>query len=66
VGYVIDAQPGTEQTLVRGDERLDVWRLRERLTRSADEGEAWRSFSARAGIADADLGALAREDASAA
>ncbi len=58
-GYVIDSHPGSPHAVVRGDERIDVFALRERLTRSPEEAEAWRAFCARIGIAADDLGALA-------
>ena len=59
VGYVLASHPGADQALVRGDERVEVFALRERLARSAQEGEAWLAFCERAGIAAVDLGAVA-------
>jgi heat shock protein HtpX len=61
-GYVVDSRPGAGQVLVRGDERVEVFGLRERLARSAQEVEAWRAVCERAGIADDDLGVVARGD----
>jgi Zn-dependent protease with chaperone function len=61
-GYLIDSQPGSSQALVRGGERVEVFSLRERVTRSPEEEEAWRAFCERAGIASTDLGTVARGD----
>jgi heat shock protein HtpX len=61
VGYVVDSSPGSPEALVRDPERVMVFSLRERITRSPEEAEAWRAFCERAGIATANLGALAGE-----
>jgi hypothetical protein len=59
-GYVVHSRPGERQTLVRGDDRVDVFALRERLARGPDEVEQWRALCERAGIATVDLGAVAK------
>jgi Zn-dependent protease with chaperone function len=62
VGYVLVSHPGGVRALVRGDERVEVFALRERLARSAQEAEAWLAFCERAGIAALDLGVVANGD----
>jgi hypothetical protein len=62
MGYVLVSHPGGVRALVRGDERVEVFALRERLARSAQEAEAWLAFCERAGIAALDLGVVANGD----
>ncbi len=61
-GYTVDSRPGLGQALVRGDERVEVFGLRERLSGSLQEVEAWRAFCERSGIAGDDLGAVVGGD----
>jgi hypothetical protein len=61
-GYGLDSRPGLAQALVRGDERVEVFGLRERFAQSSQEADAWRAMCERTGIAGNDLGIVARGD----
>jgi heat shock protein HtpX len=60
-GYTIESHPGSAPALVRDGDRVEVFDLRERITRSPEEAETWRAFCERAGIATVDLGTIAGE-----
>ena len=55
-GFIVESQPGSEPTLVGHGERVQVFSLRERLTKDSEFADAWRNLCARAGISDVDLG----------
>ena len=55
-GFTLESYPGTPHTLVGLGERIEVFSIRERLSRGAEAADAWRDFCSRAGIADVDLG----------
>jgi heat shock protein HtpX len=51
-GFVIDTSPGATVRLIRGDERVEPFLLRDRLENAAGE---WRELCERVGIATLDL-----------
>ncbi len=55
-GFTVESHPALPPALVGVGERVEVFSLRERLAQGPEAVEAWRSFCARAGIADVDLG----------
>jgi heat shock protein HtpX len=61
-GYALDSRPGAGPALVHGDERVQVFGLRERLGRAAKEVDEWRAFCERTGIGGDDLGLVAGGD----
>ena len=57
-GFTLESQPGSAHTLIGLGDRIEVFSLREGLTKSPEAPEAWRSLCTRAGISDLDFGSL--------
>src|SRR5262249_28546583 len=55
-GLAVEPLPGMSHALIGLGERVEVFRVRERLAAGQAAVDAWLSLCARAGIADADLG----------
>jgi Zn-dependent protease with chaperone function len=55
-GFAVETLPGTSHALVGLGERVEVFRVRDRLAAGQEAVDAWLSLCTRAGIADADLG----------
>jgi len=60
-GFTVESPPGEEPPVMVGrGERVHVFSLRERLSKGIETPETWRALCARSGIADVDLGSIAR------
>jgi heat shock protein HtpX len=59
-GFIVHSIPGRSPALVRADDRVEPFDLREHLASGPDAVPAWQDLCARLGIADVDLGSLGK------
>ena len=57
-GFTLESYPGAGHTLVGLGEAIEVFSVRESLTKSLESPASWRTLCTRAGISDLDLGSL--------
>lgn len=55
-GFTVESHPASPPALVGPEDRVEIFGVREELAKGPEAVERWRSFCARAGIADVDLG----------